>query len=105
MCNLLLNNLYACDVGVSAVVPVEEAFNINLVADFKLFYSLVNVCISAAKIGLNEELIFLAVKLYVEVEIVALGACAVPFIEICNVVASISLEAATVSPLKETNWF
>ena len=73
--------------GVYALVPVKEALNIDLVADFKLFYSLVNICISAAEIGLNEELIFLAVKLYVELSVVALGAWAVPFVKVCNVVA------------------
>ena len=73
--------------GVYTLVPVKEALDIDLIADFEILHSLVNLCVRAAKIGLNEELIFLAVKLYVEVEIVSLGACAVPFIEICNVVA------------------
>lgn len=69
---------------VNAVVPIKEAFNVNLVSDFEVLYSLVNVCIRTAEIGLYKELICFAVKRYVEVEVVAFCACTVPLVEICN---------------------
>ena len=70
ICHLKSVSLDCCDVRVRSVVPVQIAFQIICLADFKSFGSLVDICGAVCQICLNQEGVVLAV----------LGDCApVPF--------------------------
>ncbi len=75
---------------VDAVVPVQEAFHVDLIADLEVLDSGVNSGGVVAEVGLNGELIGRAVVGNVEVEDGAVFAEPAPSF------------ATTVRPLKET---
>ena len=75
------------DVGVDALVPVEEALGIDHVADLQRFHSLIDLGVLAAQGGLYAEGVGLAVYGDVEVQVVALLAGAVPVVQESSLVA------------------
>ena len=90
---------------INTVIPVEEALEVDSIAYFEVLYSLVNICIGTAEIGLNEELKFLIAESHIEVEVIAFSACAVPLVEVSNFVAVSILGSLDSQTLKETFSF
>ena len=76
-----LFNGYAGDVGVNAVVPVQEAGQINGIAELQTINSLVNIGVLATQVGLHTHVVGLAVHGDVEVQVAAGGAGAVPVVQ------------------------
>lgn len=91
---------------VHALIPIEEAFHIDLVADVERLNGVINLGVLVAKVGFYGEGIGVLAKGHVEVQVVAILAGTVPLIKVSYVVAAIVLAAAaTVMPLKATNSF
>lgn len=57
----LLQHRYTRDVRVGALVPVQEAFHVDFVADLQLLHGLVDIGILVAQIGLHGERIRVSV--------------------------------------------
>ena len=75
------------DVGIGALVPVQEALDVHGVADVQGFDGVVDVGGVVAQVGLHAEVIGLAVDGGVEVQVVAVLAGAVPVVEEGDLVA------------------
>ena len=68
--------LFSCcnrgNVRVYALIPVQEAFHIDLIANVQSFYGFVNIAVFVAEIRLYCESIGFAVKGNVEVKVISL---------------------------------
>lgn len=73
--------------GVDALVPVEEPFGVDHVADLQCFNSLIHLGVLTAQVGLHAEGVGLVVHGDVEVQVVALLAGAVPVVQEGSLVA------------------
>ena len=75
--------------GIYAVVPVEEAFEINNVADLEIAYGFVALGACAAEVILNNKVVGSAVYGYVEVQVAVGAFCAgaVPVVQESNFLA------------------
>ena len=80
-----------------ALVPEEEAFEVDGSANLKSFNCLINVGILAAKIGFNAELIGCCSVRNVEVKVTTLFARAIPVVKERNIVAIGILVLAAIS--------
>ena len=78
---------YSGDVGVHALIPVQETFQVDLVTNLQILDSLINGGILAAQIALNGEVVGLTVDGDVEVQVVAVLTGAIPLVEVGNIVA------------------
>ena len=72
---------------VYALIPVQETFHVDLIADLKSLYCFVYVSIFIAEIGLNGKGVGLAIVGNVEVQIVSLASGTVVVVQERNVVS------------------
>ena len=78
------------DVRVDTLVPVQEALKVDDIADLQLLDCLVDIALGVTQIGLYGEVVGLAILGYVEIQVVALFAGAVPIVqEGCAVLADL----------------
>ena len=84
---ILFSSSYRCDVRVYALIPVQEAFHVDLVTDVQGFYSLVYIAVLVAKVGLYCKCIGLSVKGNVEVKVVPFRTGAIIVVKICNIIS------------------
>ena len=71
----------ADDMGVGALVPVEEALQVDGVADLQILHGLIDLGARAAEIAFHGEGVGRAVYADVEIQVVAVLAGAVPLVE------------------------
>ena len=86
MCYLLLNG-DAGDVRIGALVPVEEAFHVDGVANVEALDGLVNLRGGVVQVGLDGEVVGLVAGGGVEVQVVAFLARAIVVVEEGNFLA------------------
>ena len=72
---------------VYALIPVEETFHVDGVADLQVLNSLIDLSVFAAEIGLNGESIGLIVNGNVEVQVIAFFTGTVPLVKESYIVA------------------
>ncbi len=77
--------------GIDALIPIQEAFHVNLVTDFQVLHCCVNIRGVVAQVGLYREGINISVQRYIEVQIIAVLTGTVPFIQKSNFVSGIIL--------------
>ena len=77
------------DVRVGSLIPVQETFKIDHVADVEVLDCLVDVGVRSAEIGLNSEAVSLSVYGDVEVKVIAFRSGTVPIVQVssCAVLA------------------
>ena len=79
VCSLAGSN--RSDVGLCTVVPVQEAFQIDHIADLQVANSLISLAAQAAQVGLHTEGVHLAINGYIEVQVVAFLTGVVPLVQ------------------------
>ena len=66
-----LGLLHAGDVGVDALIPVQEALDVHLVASLQLSESLVNIGVGTGQVTLHAEVVGSAVQRDGDIDVVA----------------------------------
>ena len=77
--------------GVDALIPVEEALSVNNLANLQGLHGLVDLGGAVTEVGLHGEGVGLVAHSDIEVQVIPLGAGAVPVVEEGHVVAGVVL--------------
>ena len=76
-----------CNVRVYALIPVQEAFHIDLIANVQSFYGFVNIAVFVTEIRLYCESIGFAVKGNVEVKVISLRTGSIVIVKVSYIVS------------------
>jgi len=80
----LFCRIYGSNVGIRPLVPVQETFHIDDVANLKIFNGSVHIGGIVTEIGFYRKRVCSAVQGYVKVQVVPLLSGTVPFIQECR---------------------